>query len=306
VETPVASVATVPSAAPVMAAATARPIQIPVYQDPEPGHFEVVPTAAAPTGDINIPREEGLQESAEETTRNTVADARDPDLVPTAHHIPAPQQTAVAELPAPEEMPADETQALNISGETSAPAEDGSAPQLSEADFEARVAAAMAAYGQTAEHREAAPMVHEAPAVAAAEPAPEASIAADEPPAASTTAPEPSIEAIAEVEHHAETAPEVTPQAEPTVASAPIPEPVVEPSPESHPATVNAAAAGVDHGSIMASLEAELPATAQAIAQEAGEAGAAHETIAQAVHRVMERMKDNLVEEIVRELKSKK
>ena len=306
VETPVASVATVPSAAPVMAAATARPIQIPVYQDPEPGHFEVVPTAAAPTGDINIPREEGLQESAEETTRNTVADARDPDLVPTAHHIPAPQQTAVAELPAPEEMPADETQALNISGETSAPAEEGSAPQLSEADFEARVAAAMAAYGQTAEHREAAPMVHEAPAVAAAEPAPEASIAADEPPAASTAAPEPSIEAIAEVEHHAETAPEVTPQAEPTVASAPIPEPVVEPSPESHPATVNAAAAGVDHGSIMASLEAELPATAQAIAQEAGEAGAAHETIAQAVHRVMERMKDNLVEEIVRELKSKK
>lgn len=304
VEAPVHSVAAIPSAAPVMAATSSRPIQIPVYQEPEPSHFEIVPTAAAPTGDIDIPREEGLQESAEETTRNTVADARDPDLVPTAHHIPAPQQTAVAELPVPQEMSADETQALNISEETLAPAEEVPAPQLSEADFEARVAAAMAAYGHAVEHREPAAVVHEEAPIVAAEP--ESSMEAGEPRAVATSVAEPPAEVVPEVEDHADPQPEIMAQAEPAITSAPVPEPVDESPVEPHPTTVNAAAAGVDHGAIMASVEAELPSAAQAVAQEAGESGAAHETIAQAVHRVMERMKENLVEEIVRELKSKK
>src|SRR6185437_14222778 len=83
IETPVASAPAAVTAMP------SRPIQIPVYQEPEATQFEIVPTAAPPLGDIEIPREAGLQESAEETTRNTVADHRDPDLVPTAHHIPA-------------------------------------------------------------------------------------------------------------------------------------------------------------------------------------------------------------------------
>jgi len=292
VEAPVMSVA---------AAAAVRPIQIPVYQEAQPSHFEVVPTAAAPTGDVEIAREEGLQESAEETTRNTVADARDPDLVPTAHHIPAPQQTAVAELPTAEEMSAEETQALQVPAEISAPVQPASAPQLSEADFEARVAAAMAAYGQTAEQRQAAAAVLEV----AAEQVQEPSISVVEPAAVATTVEEPPLQAIPEVEHHAEAAPEVISQAEPELTSAPAPESVVEPSAESDSATVNAAA-GVDHSAIIASVEAELPAAAHAVAQETAESGAEHETIAQAVHRVMERMKDNLVEEIVRELKSKK
>ncbi len=62
-----------------------RPVQIPVYQDSEPSDF--MPTASAPTGDIDVAREPELQESAEEITRSTVADAREADLVPTSHAI---------------------------------------------------------------------------------------------------------------------------------------------------------------------------------------------------------------------------
>ena len=66
-------------------AVTARPVQIPVYQDSTPVPAEFMPTAAAPIGDIDVPREPALQESAEEITRTTVADAREADLVPTSH-----------------------------------------------------------------------------------------------------------------------------------------------------------------------------------------------------------------------------
>ncbi|MGH9568540.1 MAG: response regulator, partial [Candidatus Angelobacter sp.] len=60
-----------------------RPLQIPVYREPELAEYEVVPTSAAPTGEIEIPQEPALQENDAEATRNTVADARDPGLVST-------------------------------------------------------------------------------------------------------------------------------------------------------------------------------------------------------------------------------
>ena len=57
----------------------------------------MVPTAAPPTGEIEIPREPELQETAEETTRNTVADKVEPGLLsPIAQqmetHTPAPAE----------------------------------------------------------------------------------------------------------------------------------------------------------------------------------------------------------------------
>src|SRR4051794_35108102 len=76
-----------PAAAETSAAAPPRPIQIPVYQDPTPASEEFMPTASAPIGEIEVPREPELQESAEEITRSTVADAREADLVPTSHAV---------------------------------------------------------------------------------------------------------------------------------------------------------------------------------------------------------------------------
>ena len=67
------------------APATPRPIQIPVYQDPNSASAEFMPTAVAPIGDMDVPREPALQESAEEITRSTVADVREAGLVPTSH-----------------------------------------------------------------------------------------------------------------------------------------------------------------------------------------------------------------------------
>ena len=329
VETPVAS-------RPAVTAAPVRPIQIPVYQEAELTHFEVVPTAAPPIDDFEIPREAGLQESAEETTRNTVADHRDPDLVPTAHHIPAPAPREVAELaPAVLDMPIGttaesslaieqavepETQVISEEPEQSS-AEPEHAPSLSEADFEARVAAAMAAYGQTVENRDAST----------------STAIAEEPPVSSPA----TVEQYREVSHHE--APPANGEPEPThsmIADAPSYFPVEEspasPATESAaqeieasaapmvshavaeiptepPAVAHAAAAGVSHESLMAGVEAELPSTLQAATQEIHSATQSsnspdheHDTIAQAVHRVMERMKDNLVQEIVRELKTKK
>jgi len=274
----------------------ARPIQIPVYQEPEPSQFEVVPTAAAPTGDIEIARESGLQESAEEATRNTIADMREPDLVPTAHHIAAPEHAPAAETSA-QAVEAPIAVVEEVAAETSPVASSEAADfvadataSLSEADFEARVAAAMAAYGQPAETAQVAMPPDETRATHAEEPA---APAIEEP--------------VAEV-----TQSESLPVEQPAVAAetnvSPIPVSVA--APETAPempekAVAQAAAAGADHNTIVARVEAELPGAAHAVAEAAAATESEHATIAQAVHRVMERMKDNLVEEIVRELKKK-
>ena len=323
-ETPVVSAPASVTAMP------SRPIQIPVYQEPEPTHFEVVPTAAPPLGDIEIPREAGLQESAEETTRNTVADHRDPDLVPTAHHIPAPSSQElsaashdVIEMPvamAEESSVAVEAEvepgAQILPEQTDATAPEPDQPSLSEADFEARVAAAMAAYGQGVESRETVthqPVVQEAPVSSPASveeyhPVSSASVEAEE--THSTTAEAPTDSAMQD----SQPAPEMEAVAQETEASSvPNVSNAVAEIPAEPAAVAHAAAAGVSHETVMASVEAELSSTLNAATEEIHAATQntnttehEHETIAQAVHRVMERMKENLVEEIVRELRTKK
>ncbi len=293
-----------------------RPIQIPVYQDSEPADF--MPTASAPTGDIDVAREPELQESAEEITRSTVADAREADLVPTSHAThdatsAAPEQAAVhtnvAEMAV--EAPADvdpsnsavepamiESQSPDMAVEASAmethEVQEPTAavpgilsPTLTNDDFEARVAAAMAAYthAQPASPVQSGASVNknglsEMPASAAAS----ASAPAIEELAVST----PVIHAsqAADIEH--------VPEA---VSSAPAP---IQAEAHSEMAATATAEA------VTARVEAELPAAISAVAEAAEASGTEHHHIAQVVHRVMERMKGDLVEEIVRELKSKK
>jgi len=294
-----------------------RPVQIPVYQDSEPSDF--MPTASAPTGDIDVAREPELQESAEEITRSTVADAREADLVPTSHAAhdatsAAPEHAAVhtnvtemaVEAPAdldpansavepamiesqsPEmtvEAPAMETHAAQEPA-AAAPAPILS-PTLTNDDFEARVAAAMAAYShaQPASPGQSGASVNknglsEMPASAAAS----ASAPAIEELAVTT----PVIHAAqaADVEH----VPEAAPSAPAHIQA------------EAH----SEVAATVTAEAVTARVEAELPAAISAVAEAAEASGEEHHHIAQVVHRVMERMKGDLVEEIVRELKSKK
>src|SRR5262249_26366855 len=68
--------------------AAVHPPKIPVYRDtPEPA-VEIIPTASGPLGDVEIPREPALEENVAETTRATVADSREPGLIPTLHQEP--------------------------------------------------------------------------------------------------------------------------------------------------------------------------------------------------------------------------
>src|SRR4029077_6852300 len=82
------------------AVAPPHPEFIPVYKEPEPAGYEVIPTAAPAIGDLEIPREPALEETAEETTRSTVADPVEPGLMPTiatdAFPTPAVQEPAPA------------------------------------------------------------------------------------------------------------------------------------------------------------------------------------------------------------------
>jgi CheY-like chemotaxis protein len=317
VESPVAS------AGPGVAAAPARPLQIPVYQEPEPSQFEVVPTASAPVGDIEIPREAGLQENAHETTRNTLADHRDPDLVPTAHYIAQPQTASLEPATAPgieapvtswENSSTNSESAPGITAAAVEPAEAAvapsrpDAPSLSEADFEARVAAAMAAYGQPAEVTQAAPVFHTPSAVQSpsaadeTQPLPVMDDAALE--AAARAQQAPIVEEAPEFHQPVTEAAVLQQVEEPSVASADAAVPSFSHQPEAVHEPMAQAATGVNAEEITSRVEEELPSAAQAVAQQAaGEAE--HDTIAQAVHRVMERMKHNLVEEIVRELNKK-
>lgn len=270
---------------------SAHPLQIPVYEEREetPAPAEMVPTTMRSTGDIEIPRDPELQETAAEQTRSTVADAREPGLVPTLNQesAPAPESApSFAEVASgtPAEPPTEEMVAVAAHGEAPAqvpvPAPEvvggGDKSATSEADFEARVAAAMAAYSNTPE-----PHTTEESAVAADVQSEGASYHPDYHPP----------EAYTEPASETEVVPEAASQhvlSEPNVAqSAPAP------APDPAPAETRAAVA--------ASLEAAVP---QAAAAAAG-TGADHQTIAQAVHRVMERLKPELVDEILRELKSK-
>lgn len=307
----------------------AHPQFIPVYKEPEPEpepepvSYEVMPTAAPPIGDIDIPKEPALQETAEETTRNTVVDHVEPGLMSPMQQmetvaqpeVPASADTnsnadfevapAVMEVvpvesePVPQtiEPPAPEPiVSAPVAAEPSVSAAvEPSAAEVSDSDFEARVAAAMAAYN----HAETAHTP--TPAAVAAPPAP---VSADPAPAPHTYTPQAfEVAAVAEpvpsFEYHpsapAPAVPEHVPAAQNPSAPAefiPGPQPVAS----AEPATPEPEAA---HSAISAGVE-------EAAVSVAAETGADHHTIAQAIHRVMERLKPELVEEIMRELKPKK
>ncbi len=134
----------------------------------------MLPTAAPPTGDIEIPREPELQETADETTRATVADRIEPGLMSTLESVAdAARKASAEELPASwpssnnSGTVARETMEV-ASGASESPAS-GATAEVSDADFEARVAAAMAAYS----HATAPIDVHESPVVAPVEIQPE-------------------------------------------------------------------------------------------------------------------------------------
>ncbi len=272
-----------------------RPRQIPVYQDGEPPRRpEVVPTAAPPIGDIEISREPALQESAAEATRNTVVEAREPGLVPTMQQAaetasasvqPAPPEDANANANAEAVISEAKPQVVETSADepppgprlvSRTPGLDAVETKISESDFEARVAAAMAAYNQ-ASPRGAVPEK-----------------ATKEPPAVTT-------EVAGGRDKEIELRPFVAaPSASAETTKPPLPQRGALPvSPKPMDANSADPAKAVISNSVTSHLEA-------AAAAAGAEAGSDHSTIAQAVHRVMERLKPELVEEIMKELKSKK
>jgi CheY-like chemotaxis protein len=334
-----------------------HPQFIPIFKEPEfkepepePAAYEMVPTAAPSTGEIEIPREPELQETAEETTRNTVADKVEPGLLSPieqqmeTHALAQPEpEPSVVEMPSADASPA-EAAPMEVAPAVMevTPAESYSAPQptiepelkpeppaveslpieqplteiqpetppveanaIGDSDFEARVAAAMAAYN----HAEAVP----APAAAIASPTTESpvAVAVETAPASNIHTPE-----AFEVAHAtAEPAPsfEYHPSAQtfapvPAAHTAPAPAefvaeqtpaPQVSAPPAFVPSKLEPAEPEIVHNALTNGMEA---AAVAAVA----ETGADHHNIAQAIHRVMERLKPELVDEIMRELNSKK
>jgi CheY-like chemotaxis protein len=278
------------------AAEPAHPQFIPVYKEPEPqpqaASYEVLPTAAPPIGDIEIPREPELQETADETTRATVADRIEPGLLSTFESEPeAERKSAGAEPPASwpsSNSPSALAQEAPAAGEQS-PINAATA-EVSDADFEARVAAAMAAYS----HATAPVEVHESSVVAPVEIQPE-------PPADAVPVAEAKPVEVEEAVPSFEYSPPVR-IAEPVEmahgtsfeSTATVLESIDPVSAPAHEAVTHQV-----HEAVTSGVEAAAVAAAT-------ETGAEHHNIAQAVHRVMERLKPELVEEIMRELRSKK
>jgi len=292
-----------------------HPQFIPVFKEPEPEpasatSYEVMPTSAPPVTNLEIPREPALQETADIATRNTVVDRVEPGLLSTIEQqmetrLDTPSETAAVSS-------ADENSGSVASEETPAPAmevapaESYSAPlpeinatsEVNDSDFEARVAAAMAAYSHAAESTAASShiAVAENPVSAtAAAPAPSVPApSVDEIPAAEAT--HAAVEHVPSFEYQP---PVRVPEPEPVEQAASVPEIAAEPVPApSAPEPVAAEPAAI-HDALTSGVEA-------AAAAAAAKTGEEHHTIAQAVHRVMERLKPELVDEIMRELKSKK
>ena len=280
-----------------------HPQFIPVFTEPEPPAYEVVHTAAPPVGELEIPREPALQETAEETTRSTVADHVEPGLMSTLSQAMGTSQERATEPPAAWPPQADSITANEaVSARMEAAPEDryssplptvDATPEVSDADFEARVAAAIAAYSHTAEPTAAPQSANEPAATVSAEAAPANSVYS----AQAVAVPEPIAEPAPSFEYH----PPVR------VPEAAIAESVVLATPEAAAEPVPAASASAPavpepeevHSVVTAGLEAAAVAAA-------AETGVEHHTIAQAVHRVMERLKPELVEEILREIRAKK
>jgi CheY-like chemotaxis protein len=164
-----------------------RPLQIPVYQESEPAEiaYELMPTSAPPLGEIELPREPELQETAAEATRSTIADTMDPSLLTAvqqfepirasadaitkaemapldeAYAPPAGYQDIPAEivahhpLPPPPPPPPVAAEVPRVASARAA------ADPVTDSDFEARVAAALAAYGHN--NQEASAEANHAP-----------------------------------------------------------------------------------------------------------------------------------------------
>ncbi|HET8887794.1 MAG TPA: response regulator [Candidatus Angelobacter sp.] len=278
-----------------------HPQFIPVFQEPEPPAYEVVHTAAPPVGDLEIPREPALQETAEEATRTTVADHVEPGLLSTLSQSveTGPAKEPESSTAWPPNVPSSASEA--------APARMEAAPnvpvvaatsEVSDADFEARVAAAMAAYSHTAEppaaETESASEPHTVSAEAAPTQVDSAQLAA---------VPEAEAEPAPSFEYHPPVRVPEAAMAEPVAVTQPeAASPVASASTPMHAASMSAPAVPEPeevHSVVTAGLEAAAVAAA-------AETGAEHHTIAQAVHRVMERLKPELVDEILREIRSKK
>jgi CheY-like chemotaxis protein len=170
----------VPQPEPVLAAPeiAVRPLQIPVYQEPEAGDgYAFLPTSTSAPAEIEIPREPELLETAAEATRNTLAEETEPGLLSTGQQFTStPADAMAAELAPVEEsfapagfqdIPADivshlpppAVEAVPESG-PAAPSEKPADEPYSDADFESRVAAALAAYSRA---QEAPPALSQAP-----------------------------------------------------------------------------------------------------------------------------------------------
>lgn len=263
----------------------AATVEIPIQHDPA---FE-----APEELEVASPADPGLQPSFEEQGKAEIDASVDPGLMaessalqafPTRFGVENAEEVPVgiaSDLP---ESP--ETAAIYTGNETHA--------SVNEDDFDARVAAALAAYDHAAE-METAPepqaASHEAempvsfeyvPPVSA--PVHEKSVAQVEPQEpAPIHEPEGQATAVLPVKHESEP---------PTAVIAPY---VVAETEAVQKETEEA---------IVAGIETEMPMTAAAGASPSGQES--HLVIADVVHRVMERFKPELIAEIVRELKLKK
>jgi hypothetical protein len=257
-----------------------------------------MPTAADPTGEIEVPREPHLQETAAEATRRTLVDSREPGLVPTMQTEAEAAALRAAEL-APVETEQNGPQAVEKESRELAPGPrlvtrpvnlDPIDTKISESDFEARVAAAMASYNQAA-----APQVLEEPVAESPSAATSDSFVA---PASRTTAEANStdIEARRSFDYLRPVGILKTPGPDAGLAQQAHSSLTTDAVPVKTPPETASAAAD--------SLETHLQAAAAAATE--SQTATDHSTIAEAVHRVIERLKPELVEEIVKELKSKK
>lgn len=333
--TPVTREAAAPPEPQTISAVSPRLRQIPVYEERKtpPAPLEIVPTAAPPAQEIAIVREPELQESAAETTRKTVADAVEPGLIPTLQPVPAANDDDDAILEAAEIAPVEDNVLPDFDepagvGEPGFPVpekvriapEDPADPverKIAESDFEARVAAAMAAYNQSAAAIQEEPAVQRPPARTSAIP-PAIARNSDDYPPAERIAPARTLESPVQLapeppaDEFKYRTPDGVAATHPTRSAEPasIPKPSrAEPGAPAQAAVASQTSpvapqpAEITHDELRKSLESALPAVAAAAGVDPT---ADHHTIAQAVHRVMERLKPELVEEIVRELKSKK
>ena len=260
---------------------TSHRVDHPVDHAPAPG-FE--PTVSQEEISAPLSRDPGLVTDAEDLSQFVTKFG-----VEGAEPVPVGVAADVPGLYADSQTPAVEPGAAT-------------AESSADADFEARVAAAMAGYEETATI-EAVP--EPAPAPPAPEPVAAAPVAEPEP--APAAEPEPigqdTAALLAQMQKAVEnlpidTTPHVEAAAEPVPAPAPAPEPVAENAPDHALAAAMAAAVG-------ASVEPQVvAAVAPSPAAESTQKIDAN-IIADIVHRVVERMKPDLAAEIARELEAK-